>query len=136
MSKWIRKLATPLAQTGNNTHASVVFPPDTRPDTLGFLFVVEAIGGSPTVTYKWQYTLAGDDITDANATWIDLPYHIGGVVPEVAAVTATRARTTVSQDVLFPSYGSLHREQYRRVRLVTSANTNVTYHGEIFGQDE
>ena len=135
MAKWFRQLACPQGSTGNVTFPSIEVPPDVDQDAFILSFIVEAVGATPTVTYKWQYSLDDPSISDANATWFDLLYHLPGVTPEVAPVATTRARTAVSTDPLLPTQGAAKKELYRRVRLVTSANTNVTFRGEVIGLD-
>lgn len=114
---------TSNGQTGNNTHAGVAV---VGYDTVAFQFVVEAVGGTPTITWKVQGSV--DDpatVTDVSANWFDVAY-----VTDATDTTATaaRTRTTVGADVEFLANPVARR--YRRYRLVTSANTNVTYHAE------
>lgn len=112
--------------TGNNTHGQVEIPADAV--DVAFLFTVEAVGATPTVTYKWQYSLEGMDVTDANSTWYDSDYVVPGTAETV--VNTTRARTAVGSDVIWPLVGVANRS-FRKARLVTTLNTNVTYRGEV-----
>lgn len=103
--------------TGNNTHASV------RTDameTMAFQFVVEAIGATPTVTYKFQGS------TD-NVNFYDVAY-VTDATDTVA--TTTRTVTAVGATIAFLSNPVARR--YNFYRCVTSANTNVTYRAEIY----
>jgi hypothetical protein len=130
MGNWGKATAAPAGSSGNNTHGSIEVPSDW--EHVCYLFIVEAVGATPTVTYKWQYS--NDDVTvsDANSTWYDLDYILPGTAETV--VNATRARTAVGSDLVFPLSGQACRFQ-RKIRLVTSANTNVTYRAEITGQN-
>lgn len=109
--------------TGNNTHTSKRATPDA--DKTAVVFVVEVAGATPTVTYKLQGTLDGDAVSDGNANWFDLI-----LLPsnnETAAVSAT-----VTAVGAYTSYVSqAHSRFLRRVRVVTSANTNITYRAEL-----
>jgi hypothetical protein len=111
------------ATTGNNSHASIKPSPDG--DKLAVAFVVEAVGATPTITYKLQGTFDSDNVADASANWFDLM-----LLPsdnETAAVSKTV--TAVGQSTSYLAQASVRF--VRRVRLVTSANTNVTYRGEL-----
>lgn len=135
MAKWIRREAAPTGSTGNNTHPGIEIDPSIDVSQLLLEFIVEAIGATPTVTYKWQ--VAPEDpgnVPDANATWVDLNYILWGDTTE-AVVAATRARTTASTDTVIPFLGTKAKQIFRRIRLVTSANTNVTYRAVIAGLD-
>lgn len=134
MARWLKRQIAPSGSTGNNTHASVELDPGVEFAQLILQFIVEIIGATPTVTYKWQVSADDPDVTDANSVWIDLPYVIQGDSAETAA-TATRARTTVGSDTVYPVIGTKTRQIFRKIRLVTSANTNVTYRAELKGLD-
>lgn len=133
MPKWIRRDVAPSGSTGNNTHTGVEIDPSVDVSQLLLEFIVETIG--TTVTYKWQ--VAPEDpsvVSDANATWTDLNYIPWGDATETVAA-ATRARTTVSTDTLVPFVGTKAKQIFRRIRLVTTANTGVTYRGVVAGLD-
>ena len=122
----------PLAsagQTGNNTHASIALPE--APARLAFALIVTAIGAGPTVTWKVQVSADPPDVTDANSTWVDLIYFTAGTNDTLAV--ATRAVTTVSRDTVFLDDANGARF-FRKARLVTTLNTNVTYRGECVAQ--
>jgi hypothetical protein len=114
-------LLAPAGSTGNNTHAGVGV--GAAMDKVAVQFVVEAIGATPTVTWKVQGTLDG-------VTWNDLFY----VTPSTntAASTAIVA-TTVSTIPIWLDQAGAERF-YSQLRLVTSANTNVTYRAEMYIQ--
>lgn len=135
MARWVKKLAAPEGSTGNNTHPGVEIEPSIDLAGLLLSFIVEVVGATPTVTYKWQ--VSADDpstITDANAVWTDLNYILHGDTTE-AVVAATRARTAVGSDTVVPFLGAKARQLFRRIRLVTSANTNVQYRAVVTGVD-
>lgn len=102
-------------RTGNATSAGAEIdtPPGGAPVAL--LFVVEAVGATPTVTYKWQGSLD-------NSTWEDVPYILSSSATEAVAA---RVRTTTGPDTLFLALPTARF--YRYYRCVVSANTNVTY---------
>lgn len=135
MARWIRREAAPSGSIGNNTHPGVEIDPGIDMSAILLSFFVEAVGGTPTVTYKWQ--VSADDpntVSDVNATWTDLNYIVYGDATE-AVVTATRARTAVGSDIVVPFVGAKARQIIRRIRLVTSLNTNVTYRAIVSGID-
>ena len=88
---------------------------------VGFQFVVEVIGATPTVTFKYQASLD-------NVNWYDLVYFTDA---NDTLSVATRVVTTVGASVQWLDTGNSSR-LYRYYRLVTSANTNVTYRGELY----
>lgn len=107
--------------TGNATHGSVHVGADYS--ALVLQFVVEAVGATPTVTYKWQGSAD-------NTNWYDVAY-ITDASDTLSAATAVV--TTVGATIKFTCNPSARR--YKYYRLVTSANTNVTYRGEIYMAD-
>lgn len=106
----------PVGSTGNNTHATFQLP---NFEVLTMEFIVEAIGATPTVTFKFQGSIDGTN-------WYDMIY-----VTDSSDVAATAARTvtTVGNSVQF--LASPFSRRYKFVRCVTSANTNVTYRAEV-----
>lgn len=112
--------SVPLA-TGNNTHNSVHVGSDYSSVVLQF--VVDAIGATPTVTYKWQGS-------PDNTNWYDVAYITDA---SDTLSTSTRVVTTTGGTVSFVCNPSARR--YKFYRLVTTSNTNVTYHGEIYLAD-
>jgi len=116
MSNQTHELA-PSGSTGNNTHDGVFVGGSY--DAVAFLFEVEAVGATPTVSWKIQGSLDGSN-------WHDLGY-ITDASDTVA--TATRAATAVGAQVSFLSNPVARK--YNHFRLVTSANTNVTYSSEM-----
>lgn len=116
----------PTGSTGNNTHASVQIQAEAESES--FEFVVEAVGATPTVTWKLQGSVDQPDVSDANSAWFDILYVTDATdTPAVATI----ASTTVGKKVVFADELNDIRE-YRKVRLVTTANTNVTYRCDGF----
>lgn len=107
----------------NNTHASVEAPPDA--DALAIEFRATAIGATPTVTWVVQGSDDGPEVTDANSDW----YALFGLPAGGAAETAIGGTVTTVSDSEF--FVELARRPVRKVRLITSANTNVTYDSEL-----
>jgi len=109
------------ASSGNNTHAGVRIEPQKG---LAFLLEVVTAGGTPTVTFTIQGSVDTEDVTDANATWFNMIYVTDASdTPSVAAIVST----AVGKKIIWMS--NTDSRMYRRFRLVTSANTNITYRG-------
>jgi hypothetical protein len=106
----------PSGSTGNNTHSAVQLGGSY--EAIAFQFEVEAAG--TTVTWKVQGSLDGE-------SFFDLAY-ITDASDTVA--TAGKTVTTVSKQVIFLSNPVARR--YRYFRLVTSANTGITYRADAF----
>lgn len=123
-------IKTPLAATGttgNNNHASIGVSP--VPQLIAVEFVIEAVGATPTVTWKLQGTFDRfEESNDGAANWFDL---IG--LPsdnETSAITTTKTATGA-----YVAYLAQNHVRFApRVRLVTSANTNVTYRANLRSQ--
>lgn len=116
----------PTGTTGNNTHTGInVNPPD---GSTIFNFIVEAVGGTPTVTFKIQGCVDAPTVTDANVTWFDIPYFPAN---SDTLATATQTVTATGKTTFFLDIASGSR-LFTRFRLVTTANTNVTYRCEAF----
>lgn len=115
----------PTGTTGNNTHGSVRLPSVAH--LLAIAFIAEAVG--TTVTWKTQGTIDPDATADGSAAWFDLPY----VLPSTDTLAQVGiVRTTVGEDLIWLAQS--HIRFFRRVRLVTSANTGVTYRAELYYQ--
>jgi hypothetical protein len=129
VSTVLRSLLAPSGTTGNNTHTSIgITDANAR---LAVALIVEAVGATPTVTWKAQVSIDDTSVSDANSTWYDLIYFTP-TTNDTAAV-ATRAVTAVGSDVVFPDTANDARF-WRKVRVVTSLNTNVTYRAELVSQ--
>lgn len=110
----------PLAATGtvgNVTSAAVQANQGAR--SVAVEFIVEVAGATPTITYKLQGTFDGTN-------WFDLI-----TVPansDTAAITQTQ--TAVGDFVTYLDLvGGRFANQFR---LVTSANTNITYRANLY----
>jgi hypothetical protein len=110
-----------VGTTGNNTGAGAYV--GGVPDAVAVDFKVEAIGATPTITAKVQVSLDG-------AIWFDVPF----VSSTADSATASVTVTTVSDTVMWIDMASSSRF-FRYVRLVTSANTNVTYSATAYVLD-
>lgn len=107
--------------TGNVTGAAMGINPDA--EEVAVQFVVEAVGATPTVTWKVQGSLDGSN-------WVDAAYITpASATPAVAAKTLT----AVGVDIIF--LDNPHVRQYKFLRLVVTANTNVTYRCELYLTD-
>lgn len=82
-------------------------------------FKVEAVGATPTVTYKVQGCYDG-------TSWFDLWYVPTGSDTASAATTVV---TATGETYLFA------KRHYPYLRLVTTANTNVTYSCQAYGSE-
>ena len=100
--------------TGSSVHVGGTY------DAVAFQFVVEAVGGAPTVTYKYQGSADGTN-------WFDVGY-ITDATDTVAV--ATRAMTAVGAQVAFLSNPVARK--YKFFRVVTTGNNNVTYRAEVY----
>lgn len=109
----------PTGSTGNVTGAAVAMADDQYP-VIAFQFVVEAVGATPTVTFKFQGTLDGTN-------WYDLGY-ITDASDTISQ--ATQVRTTVGASVEYVSNPVARR--FNSFRVVTTLNTNVTYRAEAY----
>lgn len=114
----------PAGSVGNVTGAGVDIDPY---DSLSFQFVVEVAGATPTVTWKVQASPSAPGVSDANAAWYDVGY-ITDATDTIA--TATRTATAVGAQIQFVSNPVARK--YRRFRIVTSANTNITFRVEAY----
>jgi hypothetical protein len=117
------------ATTGNNTHTSVAVNEDA--ESVAMRFIVEAIGGTPTVTWKIQGSLYDSGTSDANSSWFDIPF-----VTDANETVSTTARTAtaVGAQVQWLVAG-VGRRFFRKFRLVTTSNTNVTYSALLITND-
>lgn len=102
--------------TGNNTHSSVQIP---KHHTLHVQFVISAVGATPTVTYKIQFSY--DD-----TVWVDAVY--SDYATPGTLTTSAKTSTGVA------SYFLCLYQPARYMRLVTTSNTNVTYGAKAWFQ--
>lgn len=111
------KLA-PVGTTGNVTGTAVKVV--NNADRVALQFVVEAIGATPTVTFKFQGSLDGTN-------WYDVSY----ITPltSTEAVAAIVVTTVVGTAVFL---GNSVARGYAYYRVVTTVNTNVTFRAELW----
>lgn len=115
------QLAAP-GSTGNNTHASLEVPPNA--DSLALELEITAVGATPTISFLFQGSLDEPSLSDASSDWDDLEVLPSDAVAETATV---QTKTAVG---VYGNYVDLNKRPIRKVRLVTSANTNVTYEAD------
>lgn len=108
----------PSGSTGNNTHSSV-FVNGTY-EAVAFQFRVTAVGATPTVTWKVQGSADGTN-------WYDVAY-----VTDASDTAATTGRTMTAVGAQIEWLSNPVARRYKYFRLVTSANTNVTYTADLF----
>src|SRR4051812_24546034 len=108
--------------TGNNTHASVAIPNDVN--SIAVEFEITAIGATPTITFKVQGSQ--DDATDAASDWFDITLNPDDA--SAAAITYTKTAVSVQEYSC-----DLRTRPVKKARLVTSANTNITYEADLYG---
>lgn len=117
----VATLLAPTASTGNNTHTGVAYKPGSGYGSpVGIQFVVEVAGATPTVTWKAQGSLDGTN-------WYDVLYISDS--SDTAAAT-TKTATAVGAQVIYLS--NTQSRGYSFYRIVTSANTNITYRAELW----
>jgi hypothetical protein len=126
MPKRLLGFLAPVGSTGNNTHASLAVQEDA--EVIGLEFKIEAVGATPTVTYKYQGSEDGPDVADGSSDWYDLL-----ALPSDSATEAvSQTKTAVG---VYQSFLETAKRDVRKVRLVTSANTNVTYSSQLSADD-
>lgn len=121
MASTVQTALAPAGTTGNNTHGLAGV--GGAADRIAVQFVVEAIGATPTITWKVQGSLDG-------TSWYDVEYVSDS---SDTGAAATRTATTVSSQVEWLDLAGGSRF-YDDIRLVTTLNTNVTYRAELYVQ--
>ena len=119
--------SAPAGSTGNNTHASVPVPSDA--DALGLEFNITVAGATPTITWKYQASDDDASLADASSDWYDL------ITKDADTGTNALSKTKTAVGV-YESEVDLRSQPCAKIRLVTSANTNVTYQGKIRSYSE
>lgn len=89
-------------------------------DQIAVQFVVEAVGATPTVTWKVQGSVDGTN-------WYDTMY-----LTDSTNVAAATARTATAVGAQIQWLSATTDRTYTQFRVVTSANTNVTYRAELY----
>ena len=119
MAATAKYILAPSGSTGNITGASTDSGP--APGPICCQFVVEAVGATPTVTFKFQ-----GSVDDTN--WYDLAYFTDSSdTKATAAITVTGTGGSV---VFLDTVNS--GRMYSGYRVVTTANTNVTFRAELY----
>jgi len=116
------QLAAPAGSTGNNTHQSVGLSQLAIAVCLEFR--VTAVGATPTITYIIQGSLDEVTVDDADSNWVSL------LVYPAASDTGTASPAAVTVVNSFLHYLGSTRFA-KKIRIVTSANTNVTYEASV-----
>lgn len=114
------------SSTGNNTHPSFSLNDDV--DMVALEFKVTAVGATPTVTLELQGSLDDGNVPDASSAWYRLALQPSGI----GAAVDTDVKTAVGTSVYFVNTQNRYA---RKVRLVTTANTNVTYEARVGQRD-
>lgn len=123
MSGFPKLLLANPGSTGTANHASARTTP--AASKLCAVLIIEAAGATPTITAKIQGSLDDDTVADNAANWFDLPF----ITDTNDTVAASLTKTAVGG---YPMWLSQSQVRFvKRVRLVTSANTNVTYRAEL-----
>jgi hypothetical protein len=128
MSNFLGPVAlAPAGSTGNNSHNAAPSVP--AAEHISFKLVVEAVGATPTITWKIQGAAMPDGTAPGANDWVDLMLRPSDTDTGAVTRTATAVGTQVS-------HLPYDRDNFSHFRLVTSLNTNVTYRGEMYAQDE
>lgn len=122
------QMANP-GSTGNNTHAGINADQNFDAETLDLEFEITAVGATPTVSWLYQGSMDGPDVADSASDWFALE-----VLPSDAAAELATVQTKTAVGV-YASSLELARRPIRKIRLVTSANTNCTYEADAYGVD-
>lgn len=130
MSAFNSIIAAAIGSTGNNTHASVRCAPSASQSA--FVLVVETGGATPAISWKVQGALDVDGIADGSANWFDLVLIPAG--SDTAAAIPIVVSSAVTGTVSAAFLSQAHSRFARRIRIVTTANTNVTYRVEFHQQ--
>lgn len=118
----VKSKLAPSTAGANVTHQGASVPEYL--DKVTVVVNITAVGGTPTVTYKLQGSIDSGDVPDATSNWFDLM-----LLPSNADVAvATDTKTAVGSYAYSLAVG---RTCLSKVRLVTSANTNVTYDADL-----
>ncbi len=113
----------PAASVGSQTHVPVEVPAEA--DTLMIEFEVEAVGATPTVTYNVQGSMDDADVPVASSDWFEM-FGLPSAGAAEVDISGTVTAVGVSDFTL-----DLRSRAVKKLRLVTSANTNVTYNSEV-----
>jgi hypothetical protein len=126
-------VAAPSGSTGNNTHASLRIHP--AASKIGLVLIVENGGATPAISWKAQGSLDGDTVADGSANWADMGLITAASDSPAAIPLVIASATTGTSSAVWLSGGGTGAAKapprhLKRLRVVTSANTNVTYRVE------
>jgi len=115
-------LIAPAGSTGNTTLPAPnnISQVKNFGKAVALNFVVEAVGGTPTVTYKFQGSIDG-------LTWYDVAYTVPA--NDTLAV-ATQTVTGLGGNIQFLE--APQQRNWNYFRVVTTSNTNVTFRAEAW----
>jgi hypothetical protein len=121
-----RNALAPAGSVGNNTHTG--YNLSGAAEEILVQFRITAIGATPTVTWNVQASYAETGIADGSADWFDVAI-VASTSTTPTTLVPTITGTTVSTVVAIVA--GLQNIPAKRIRLVTSANTNVTYTADL-----
>lgn len=116
-----------VGSTGNNTHASLAVNEDA--EVLSLEVEITAVGATPTVSWLFQGSMDGPEVADGASDWFTL-----SVLPADSNTELPTVQTKTAVGV-YESSLDARKRPVRKIRLVTSANTNVTYEAELYSYD-
>ena len=120
----------PKGTTGNNDHYAHGLD---NAQVIAIEFQVEAVGGTPTVTFQVQGALdraagaADTDLADASNQWDNVAL----ITPDASVAASSSAITVTSAGKTIRYVAGLDLRAYRKIRLHVTANTNVTYSARL-----
>lgn len=106
--------------TGNATSPAVDLPADVT--AIAVQHVIEAAGATPTITLVAQVSLDG------------VNYVAAPVISETSDAPAADSNvlTAVGTKRVFVALGPGQARKYKSIRIVASANTNITFRSEVY----
>lgn len=111
----------PVASTGTGAFASIVVPEDAI--SLALELEITAVGGTPTISFKFQGSMDEQIVTDASSDWFDLSVLPSDSNTEVVVQTKTGI-------AVYEQMTEIARRPIRKIRLNVTVNTNVTFESE------
>jgi hypothetical protein len=119
--------AVTLAPAGSTGTGRKSAPGVSHAPRMAIEVAVEAVGGTPTMTFTLQGLLPGGVIATAT-DWIDLAYLDGDAT--VATSKAAIVVTAVGRTVKY--LDGLDLRFFDAVAINITANTNVTFHASVY----
>jgi hypothetical protein len=96
-------------------------------DSIAFEFVVDVAGATPTITWKVQGSIDDLSVVDGSANWYDVGY-----ITDASDTLSQAARTATAVGAQIAWLSNPVARRYHRFRLVTTSDTNITYHADMF----